>query len=498
MKRNNLTTAVVAGLTGVAGLVNLAGAVDLNPDGLGQVLIYPYYTVNGGNQTLVSVVNTTAVAKAVKVRFLEGHNSREVLDFNLFLSPFDVWTAAVFSLATGTGAPGNLVTTDTSCTAPAIRTNTGLPTLPDGRHYVPFRNIAYSGTVNDTGPETLDRTREGHLEMIEMATLTDATATAVTHVGGTPPGCASVQALAPTSTTLLSPTGGLFGSGSIVNTAQGVMNAYNADAIDGFFTVAGNLFSATSSLTPSLAQADNSNVVALSAVSYVFNNGTLIQSNYLAPNHIDAVSAVFAANAIYNEYELEAAAGAESEWIITFPTKRFYVDDAIVGAGPAAIAPFHEVFGAVNDDESCVLIGLNIYNREEATTTTSVDFSPPPATPQNSLCYEAQVLTFQRAADYTSGGGVSRILGSTLTTNVDARGLGFEAGWLRLDLNPGGEPHAMRASTDLDVFNGLPVTGYLATQITNNNVTPGVLANYSALYRHRASRSCTNTGGACS
>ena len=39
--------------------------------------------------------------KSVKVRFLEGKNSREVLDFNLFLSPFDVWTAAVS--ATGAG-----------------------------------------------------------------------------------------------------------------------------------------------------------------------------------------------------------------------------------------------------------------------------------------------------------------------------------------------------------------------------------------------------------
>ena len=41
MKRNSLTTAVVAGIAGVAGFAGLANAVDLNPDGLGQVLIYP-------------------------------------------------------------------------------------------------------------------------------------------------------------------------------------------------------------------------------------------------------------------------------------------------------------------------------------------------------------------------------------------------------------------------------------------------------------------------
>ena len=92
MKKNSLTTAVVAGIAGVAGFAGLANAVELNPDGLGQVLIYPYYTVNKSQDSLFSVVNTTGVGKAVKVRFLEGYNSREVLDFNLFLSPNDVWT----------------------------------------------------------------------------------------------------------------------------------------------------------------------------------------------------------------------------------------------------------------------------------------------------------------------------------------------------------------------------------------------------------------------
>ena len=72
-----------------------ANAVYVNRDGLGQALIYPYYTARDGVSSLLSVVNTTAEAKAVEVRLLEGRNSREVLDFNLFLSPHDAWTAAV-------------------------------------------------------------------------------------------------------------------------------------------------------------------------------------------------------------------------------------------------------------------------------------------------------------------------------------------------------------------------------------------------------------------
>ena len=67
MNRKNLTAAVLAGLAGTAGIASTVQAVNLNPGGLGQVLVYPYYTVNGGNITLLSVVNTSEDAKAVKV-----------------------------------------------------------------------------------------------------------------------------------------------------------------------------------------------------------------------------------------------------------------------------------------------------------------------------------------------------------------------------------------------------------------------------------------------
>ena len=92
--------AALAGV-GFLGATGVAQAVNINPDGFGQALIYPYYTTNGTGtggtvapyNSLLSVVNSTASAKAVKVRFLEGKFSREVLDFNLYLSPKDVWTA---------------------------------------------------------------------------------------------------------------------------------------------------------------------------------------------------------------------------------------------------------------------------------------------------------------------------------------------------------------------------------------------------------------------
>src|SRR5210317_258321 len=122
MNRKNLTAAVLAGLAGAAGIVGSAQAVNINSDGLGQVLIYPYYTTNGGNATVLSVVNTTGSAKAVKVRFKEGKNSREVLDFNLYMSAYDVWTAAIADVE---GTP-SLVVNDNTCTVPYLYGNGGV------------------------------------------------------------------------------------------------------------------------------------------------------------------------------------------------------------------------------------------------------------------------------------------------------------------------------------------------------------------------------------
>lgn len=78
MKENNHATmsafAIVAGL-----VASSASAVSLNPKGIGQVLVYPYYTVNKHQDTLISVANTTDVGKVVNVEFLEGINSRDIL-----------------------------------------------------------------------------------------------------------------------------------------------------------------------------------------------------------------------------------------------------------------------------------------------------------------------------------------------------------------------------------------------------------------------------------
>jgi hypothetical protein len=94
MRRESLCTAIRAGLSATR-----IPAIDLCDDALGQVIVRPYYLVGWEPPTVVDVVNLQGESKLVRVRFLEGRNSREVRDFNLYLSPYDVWTSGTFGLA---------------------------------------------------------------------------------------------------------------------------------------------------------------------------------------------------------------------------------------------------------------------------------------------------------------------------------------------------------------------------------------------------------------
>jgi hypothetical protein len=492
MKRNSLTTAVVAGIAGVAGFAGLANAVDLNPDGVGQVLIYPYYTVNKSQDTQFSVVNTADVGKAVKVRFLEGYNSREVLDFNLYLSPHDVWTAAISQPGSGdASSAAQLNTRDHSCIRPALA-------FPYS--FLPF---AYDGTLasepTDGGPTSLDRTREGYIEIISMGDirpLSDLDA-ATTHdnssgvPGAGTPNCAAIGDDTAIAADLDIPTGGLFGAGSVVNVGQGTYYNYNADAIEGFVDNS-ILYYPTGSLQPSLQEASNT-VAAPGARAFVFaNDGNLLTADY--PRGIDAVSAIFMADSVYNEYNVDAGQGATSDWVFTFPTKRFYVDKLLY---PAAVtAPFEEPFGGTVDGESRINLGVTTYDREELNSVIVLPECPSPVDPVHCfnqspfLPYEVNVLSF--LADGSTAPTTSTVFGSNLFRTLNAVGL---TGWADVDLNAPGFGHVLGGGVSPTGgavnINGLPVTGFYASNVINANADPGVLANYSGVFRHRAHRSCT-------
>ncbi len=510
MKRNTLATMIAAGMALAAGVAPEVQAVHLDPGGAGQVLIYPYYTVNSGNQTLFSVINKTDAGKAIKVRFREGYNSRKVLEFNLYLSPFDVWTASVFSLNTGAGNPANLVTTDNSCTVPRIKGNPSLPVLANGLRYVPFTNYYYVGGNEEAGPNVLDRTREGHFELIEMGEVVNRernSLSAIIHNFGEPGNCQRIQeAWMPdeaqvsnywTNNALVDidpPKGGLFGAASIIDTLSGTMMRYDAEAIAAFRTIA--LHTGPSATEPTLASA-HENSVDNTVTANVFRDGTVVASRYPAERAIDAVSALFMQEQVYGEFTSSAAMGAASEWILTFPTKYAYVDQAIVGA--FAIQPFTRIFPttAIGDvPNSAVDLKLDFFDREEGagqsycfkpSDPACIPISPPPPQPfpNPRLLWSSNVLSFNQPAAALWG---STILGSRLSNNVGTDLMGIADGWAALTLYTNGalSGQQMRPDTDGVVWLGLPVVGFRATVYSTSEVTPGVFSSNADLSRLRS------------
>lgn len=292
-------TVSIKGTGGGAGFATAgaATALSLSTNGIGHTLLVPYFSTQNGNVTLLNIVNTDpANGKAVKVRFRGAANSDDLLDFQVFLSPNDMWTASVSQNSSGVSV---LNTSDTSCTQPAI------PAAGQ-----PFGVGRLPSTVFTTTALQNAQTLEGYVEILTMANIpakyadgvkhdyadalaaasgtttastTNALYTAVLHTAGVAPCTASVftalegteigmsaaaQTVANNATAesdavsrgLDSPTTGLTGSWSIVNVAgaavawTGLPTAVIASTGAGTAATTGNIVFSPQSANTSAAQ----------------------------------------------------------------------------------------------------------------------------------------------------------------------------------------------------------------------------------------------------
>jgi hypothetical protein len=507
-KRKALASAVLSTL-GVAGS---AQAIYQDPTNLGQVLVYPYYTVNNdgaGNQfnTFISVVNTTSAVKVVKVRFREGQASAEVLDFNVYLSPNDMWTGAVVPLSTDVTSPGAVISADTSCVDPVQITLSP----------VPFVNFAYN-VASDPLVHTLARTREGYAEIFEMGVLPPgALATAATHVNGVPAGFSSATNNCPAlvgvagetavNAAIVAPTGGLMGTGTIINVTSGRDTMYNATAF-GAWAVGGPVYTGLSlggggtnrpNFTDTVPK--SSAVISLSAF------GTAVPNIYfstwddsptagLGVAGAKAASATMMHSDVLNEYILDAATASQTDWVLTFPTKSFFVNVA------TAVVPFTAPLTASG---ACEVIDLVWFNREEGTASASTgSFSPnPPGAPSNTLCWESTIVSFRNGSSSAAPAAPSLVLGSSNVTAIAVTST-FQNGWAAIHFTGSGAStfglvSAAAGSTTTPLVSGgvatpgaqtylgLPVVGFMARTFTNGTLhcgTASCLGNYLGSVSH--------------
>lgn len=136
---------------------------------LGDLALVPYYTVRNGFITGLHIVNTSSSTQVVKIRLRRAEDSMDALDWNVVLSPQDVY-AGFISESNG---EISFSTSDTSCTAPAAEGN---------RLVMP--------SIYREGAE------EGYIEVISMAQPINEQqpiAIAAKHVNGVPRDCEAVR-----------------------------------------------------------------------------------------------------------------------------------------------------------------------------------------------------------------------------------------------------------------------------------------------------------------
>lgn len=476
MKKKLSQAIAMATLVGAAGAAN--AAMYVNDKGLGDVLLYPLYSADAGNDTYFSVTNTTDEFKAVKVRMLEHKNSQEVLDFNLYLSPYDQWSAAITLNADGTPV---IKTWDTSCTYGNV-TSAGIP----------FRNYEYR---NDSD-NSIARAAIGHIELIEMGNLDpnltlfgDVTVRdAIEHVDGVPGNCGVIkQAFESTGgawkdnqqngvTQTAEGESGLYGTGSIINVdgawqasydAVALANTYDIEAGAARHALAGTIDPDFSKLNPEVVLFDGAD-----AETYLFDDTNGVDAGF------NAVSALLSKSAIMNDYVAGAGLNAQTDFVITFPTKKTYVNqgvDADDKLNPA-VKPFTQPWNP-ELSQACEKVNLSYWDHEENQVTPEVDdFSPPrPVDEANyQLCYETNLLHV---------GADSNLFGGDEGHQALKLESGYEKGWINIDFLDGG--HVLDSEYYDATFEGMPVIGFSTVAIQNGDVG-GLLSNYASTYVHKS------------
>lgn len=541
MKRSKLSKAIAVatalGGLGVGIYATNANAVNLPANGVGQVLIFPYYTTRADWRTQIHLINTDEKnIVAVKLRAYEGYNSRDVMDLTIIMSPGDQFAGVITEKD---GIP-HLVRApaDTTCTSP-YKDDSGAVYKA-----FPFNSDAYNGSWEDGGLKDNDRMREGYVVAFVMGAAPSATATSPLNLAihdadsnNSDADCDKVNDLFTranihtTAQQFGAPINALKGNYTLLNLPAGTAAGGNAVALANFVTVsalggAAARPACTTLITDGVTLAWDPNANATHCPNlltaqqpYEFlepsldnayprtalnveNDASANGARFSLTNHaygFRAVSELLRAATVINEWSLNPGLGVKSDWVLTHPTKGFFTDSGGQQAAvntlrfaaplpPVSGAPFKEVFYS----RSCVDVGYRVFNPDEKYKSPAVggtSLSPAKPKPNMQLCYEANVIPF-------SGDGMtSSVLGSKLVpvgadklidsvkSLINATNGAKTAGWMKLTLAPDGSP----ANSNSPLSGpGLPAIGFLVRQ---RAIPSEQSSNYSDATDHSYQRS---------
>lgn len=511
MKKNVLALSVAAVVAGFAGsafaITDVASGatpdsdLQLSKSGTGHMAVVPYFTTQNGNSTLLSIVNTDATqGKAVKVRFRGAANSDDVFDFQVFLSPNDVWTA---NISAGADGKSFLTTNDSSCTKPAKSV----------LNSTPFVVSRLDPNVSDA--ERAAGTREGYVEIFNMADIKADSDLykLIKHPANGAPKCAddgtnkawtginkdaTVDDFAKFG--LVPPTTGLYANWTIINVPKAVSWSGDATAIEAHVkgvvsATAGNMVyfpQVNAAPTGTLTDYTSDPLLVSTRVKAGQYDLPDMSTPYTAAAtsaavQVETLTKAIAATAVMNEYVTDPAITAATDWVFSMPTRRYAAAVDYVGASgkPQAVyadatasAPGVGVgnyFRAGNTElagnQLCVkniTYAETTYDREENSPASPDDVVVSPSTPGAPVmfCGETSVLSFNNGSTTQSG-----VLSASVTLkDLDVP---FQDGWARI-LTPGFTPEA-----------GLPILGQSFVSAYNPQVLDGTAGNFGLGWGHR-------------
>jgi len=361
----------------------------------------------------------------VKFRFRGAGNSDDLFDFQVLMSPGDVWTAAVTKDAT-TGK-SKLTTTDKSCVLG----------LGDGSF----------ATIRTDPKKDAGETLEGYLEVINMADILTGSAlyTATKHVNGVAPctltaldaalGTDIANEAAAAARGLSNPTTGLVGDWILLNQANTAAWSGSATALeardgsgapaDGRIVFWPQKFGTPTFTSPTtLANVTADPLFNLPSASAPYVQYQLYDLPDLSTPYVNTVSNAaeqadlstsrIAVTSVTNEFVTDDGIAAVTDWLFSQPTRRYSVavdytynssaGQAVfrVGGGSAHYNSSNTAYVA-SQRQACLNTTAapqrnSLFDREETTPGLADNpFVPSPNTPEAAqvvlLCGEANVYS---------------------------------------------------------------------------------------------------------
>ncbi len=483
MKKTKLAAALAATI-GLGAFTGSAQAVNMAPDGVGEVLYFPYYVVSDGQENHLQLINTSDKTVAVKLMFREGEGSEDVRDFHIIMSPRDVWNGFVRHDGLNNA---KVVTSDRTCTVPdkpAWTPEVGRDTF----------SVSFS-TVNINGEEL--RPREGYAVALVMGvsdiptSRVDSVPYLAKHVdtgdnNWVPRDCASIDWAFSNADGFESvkgqfdePENVLAGSMVLVNSLEGRAANVPVTALANFRNFTDDIIGLAGSTLP-----NESFVFPKEATVFDGVQARLYEADFDGVAQGAGAAAVTAAlmrDSVQGQFDTTEV---RTSWVLNFPTKRFHsIDDGVDNEQP--FPPLIEV-----DGEKVIWVDISPlaetlidptafgnqftaftnFEESEGIIPSNTSFSPaiPIIETGVVLPWEVNVITFDNR----------NLLNSNLVTNLD---LSQPEGWMEMRFT-NSRPLVGDSLNDEDrvVFHGLPVIGFnFNLEGTINGLAAGIPFSYT-------------------